>query len=95
MSADDLRERREVLGVTRKRASARPSEPSALGCCARVGPSMPVWAPRRGVRCQATPTFFPGFRIDGELVVLPLCVIHHGKLERSHFPERLALEWAP
>jgi hypothetical protein len=32
---------------------------------------------------------------DGELVVLPLCVVHHEKLERSGTPARLALDWAP
>jgi hypothetical protein len=94
MSADDRRERRALLGVKRRRA-AEPANPSPLGCLARIGARMPAWAPRRGARCHAQPTYFPGFTISGELVVLPLCQIHHETLGRSTDQAQLAQDWAP
>ena len=67
----------------------------ALGCCARVGAGMPVWAPRRNARCELTPAYFPSFTIRGQLVVLPLCGTHNRKLEQSADAARLAAEWRP
>jgi hypothetical protein len=93
--ADHQRLRRHLLDVGAERAAATASARLALGCCAKIGPSMPSWAPRRGARCGAAPTYFPGFTIGGKLVVLPLCVVHHTKLERNSDPEGLAADWAP
>jgi hypothetical protein len=66
-----------------------------IGCVAQVGGQMPSWAPRKRARCEATPSRFPEFTIRGKLVVLPLCVLHFGKLQRSLDSDRLAREWLP
>jgi hypothetical protein len=87
--------RRHLLDVGAERAAARADALRALGCCAKVGSTLPTWAPRRGARCEATPTYFPGFTINGRLVVLPLCGLHNNMLSRSSAPEELALQWAP
>jgi hypothetical protein len=93
--ADHERMRRHLLDVGAERAAARADGLRALGCCAKVGSTMPAWAPRRGARCEVTPTYFPGFTINGRLVVLPLCSTHNSVLARSRAPEDLALNWAP
>jgi hypothetical protein len=94
--ADHQRLRRHLLDVRAERAAARADHDRlALGCCAKVGPNLPAWAPRRGARCEATPTYFPGFTIKGRVVVLPLCALHNNVLERSSASEELALNWAP
>jgi hypothetical protein len=94
-AAEHRRMRRHLLDVGAERAAARADDLLALGCCAKIGPKMPAWAPRRGARCAATPTYFPGFTINGRLVVLPLCAPHNSVLARSSAPEELALRWAP
>jgi hypothetical protein len=92
---DDLRVRGEILGPSAEGAAAFRGDLPTLGCCAKVGPRMPTWAPRRGARCEVAPTYFPGITIRGTLVVLPLCVVHHGKFERSDDQAELARDWAP
>jgi hypothetical protein len=65
-------------------------------CVARVGQYMPVWAPRRGARCEAAAALLRECSIGGRTVSLPLCVVHERMLERaSSNDESIAAAWLP
>lgn len=89
--ADHERLPRHLLDIDGERAAARAYDLPLLGCRAKFLLS----CAGLGARCGATPTYFPGFKIGRKLVVLPLCGVHHRKLERSSDPEGLAADWAP
>ena len=63
-------------------------------CAARIGQYMPVWAPRRGARCDANAALVREFSVDGRVIALPLCCVHDNVLERGDPDGALAASWA-
>ena len=63
-------------------------------CVARVGHYMPTWAPRRGARCDANAALLRECVVAGEVVSLPLCVVHDRVLERTDRDGSVAAAWA-
>ena len=63
-------------------------------CVARIGKSMPSWAPRRGARCEANAAIVRECTVNGRVVALALCAVHNGVLERNGEDESLAVGWA-
>ena len=67
---------------------------AARGCAARIGETMPTWAPRKGARCEFPAVGTGVLRISGRLVELPLCQVHLRKLRKSPDPAALARSWS-
>jgi hypothetical protein len=63
-------------------------------CVARIGQYMPVWAPRRGARCEANAALVRECTVGGRVIALPLCAVHDSVLQRGDADGALAATWA-
>jgi hypothetical protein len=66
---------------------------SEQACCARVGMSLPLWAPRRGALCANAAKETAEVRLGEDIIELPLCRVHALKLRVSSDPVKLARSW--
>lgn len=72
------------------------STPAARPTCrARVGETMPQWAPRRDALCGATAVDLVIVARGTRSIELPICGLHRAALCRAADPAVLTRRWLP